>query len=102
MRTGRGREIMPNAMKDFMHTAFPRLQRTVKVPRDMRTAVEVVPKLGVKSGTPALRIGGVATYDLPIEHLAGELDVLDLRVPLRAKDGRFGLALCFALDRVPL
>ena len=68
----------------------------------MRAAVEVVPKLGVKSGTPALRIGGVATYDLPIEHLAGELDVLELRVPLRTKDGRFGLVLCFALDRVPL
>jgi hypothetical protein len=68
----------------------------------MRTAVEVVPKLGVKSGTPALRIGGVATYDRPIEHLAGQLDVLDLQVPIRAKDARFGLVLCFALERVPL
>jgi hypothetical protein len=68
----------------------------------MRTAVEVVPKLGLKSGMPALRIGGVATYDRPIEHLAGELDVLDLRVPVRAKDGRYGLVLCFALDAVPL
>ena len=68
----------------------------------MRTAVEVVPKLGVKPGLPALRIGGVATYDRPIEHLAGQLDVLDLRVPVRAKDGRFGLVVCFALDRVPL
>ncbi len=68
----------------------------------MRTAVEVVPKLGVKSGMPALRIGGVATYDRPIEHLAGQLDVLDLRVPVRAKDRRFGLVLCFALERVPL
>jgi hypothetical protein len=67
----------------------------------MRTAVEVVPKLGVKSGMPALRIGGVATYDRPIEHLAGDLDVLDLRVPLRAKAGRYGLVLCFALDAVP-
>jgi hypothetical protein len=68
----------------------------------MRTAVEVVPKLGVKSGTPALRIGGVATYDRPIEHLAGQLEVLDLRVPIRAKDGRFGLVLCFALESVPV
>jgi len=68
----------------------------------MRTAVEVVPKLGVKPGLPALRIGGVATYDRPIEHLAGQLDVLDLLVPLRAKNGGFGLVLCFALDRVPL
>jgi hypothetical protein len=68
----------------------------------MRAAVEVVPKLGVKSGAPALRIGGVATYDRPIEHLAGELEVLDLRLPVRAKDGRFGLVLCFALERIPL
>ena len=68
----------------------------------MRTAVEVVPKLGVKTGTPALRIGGVATYDRPVEHLAGELDVIDLGVPVRAKDGRFGLVLCFALEPVPL
>jgi hypothetical protein len=68
----------------------------------MRTAVEVVPKLGVKSGMPALRIGGVATYDRHIEHLAGQLDILDLRVPIKAKDGRYGLVLCFALDEVPL
>jgi hypothetical protein len=68
----------------------------------MRTAVEVVPKLGAKSGMPALRIGGVATYDRPIEHLAGQLDILDLRVPIKAKDGRYGLVLCFALDEVPL
>src|SRR5438093_56965 len=76
--------------------------RQVKRPGGMRTAVEVVPKLGVKSGMPALRIGGVATYDRPIEHLAGQLDVLDLRVPLRSKDGRYGLVLCFALEGVPL
>jgi hypothetical protein len=68
----------------------------------MRTAVEVVPKLGVKSGMPALRIGGVATYDRPVEHLAGQLDVLDLRVPIKAKDARYGLVLCFALDEIPL
>jgi len=93
---------MPNAMLTRVHTAFPRLQRTVKAPRGMRTAVEVVPKLGVKPGLPALRIGGVSTYDRPIEHLAGQLDVLDLRVPVRAKDGRFGLVVCFALGRIPL
>ena len=68
----------------------------------MRTAVEIVPKLGVKPGMPALRIGGVAIYDRPIEHLAGQLDVLDLRVPIRAKDGRYGLVLCFALGAIPL
>ena len=68
----------------------------------MRTAAEVVPKLGFKSGMPALRIGGVATYDRPIEHLAGQLDILGLGVPVRARDGRYGLVLCFALDAVPL
>ena len=68
----------------------------------MRTAVEVVPKLGVKSGLPALRVGAVATYDRPIEHLAGQLDVSDLQVPLSAKAGRFGLVLCFALQPIPM
>ena len=74
----------------------------VKTPHGMRTAIAVVPKLGVKPGAPALRVGTVATYDRPIEHLAGQVDVLDLHVPLRAKDGRFGLVLCFALEWVPL
>jgi hypothetical protein len=68
----------------------------------MRTDVHVVPKLGVKTGVPALRIGGVATYDRPIEHLAGHLDVATLRLPLRATDGRYGLVLCFALGEVDL
>ena len=68
----------------------------------MRTAVETVPKLGVKPGMPALRVGGVATYDRPIEHLAGQLDVIALKLPLRAKDARYGLVLCFALDEVDL
>jgi hypothetical protein len=68
----------------------------------MRAAVEVVPKLGVKPGMPALRIGGVANYDRPVEHLAGQLDVVDLKVPLPAKDGRYGLVLCFALGDVDL
>src|SRR5207247_1672871 len=63
----------------------------------MRAALEVVPKLGAKLGMPALRIGGVATYDRPIEHLAGQLDVIDLKLPLRAKDGRYGRVLCLAL-----
>src|SRR5256885_11887705 len=85
-----------------MHTAFPKLQSQVKGPRGMRTAVEVVPKLGVKSGIPALRIGGVATYDRPIEHLAGQLDVVSLAVPLRGKDERYGLVVCFALEVIPV
>src|SRR2546428_11909995 len=74
----------------------------MRAPREMRAALEVVPKLGAKPGMPALRIGGVATYDRPIEHLAGQLDVIDLKLPLRAKDGRYGLVLCFALGEVEL
>jgi hypothetical protein len=72
------------------------------VPHGMRSAIEVVPKLGVKAGMPALRVGGPATYDRPIEHLAGQLDLIELKVPLRAKVGRYGLVLCFALGAVPL
>jgi len=68
----------------------------------MRAAVDTVPKLGAKPGMPALRVGGVATYDRPLEHLAGQLDVIDLKLPLRAKDGRYGLVLCFALGDVDL
>ena len=63
----------------------------------MRTAIETVPKLGVKPGLPALRVGGVTTYDRSVEHLAGELDIVDLRVPFRSRDARYGLVLCFAL-----
>jgi hypothetical protein len=59
--------------------------------------MEVVPKLGIKTGVPALRVGGVAIYDRPIEHLAGLLEVSDLRIPLGAKDGRYGVVVCFAL-----
>src|SRR5207237_7758984 len=68
----------------------------------MRASVWVGPELGVKSGMPALRIGGVATYDRPIEHLAGQLDVLDVRLPIRWKDRRYGLVLCFAPAAIPL
>src|SRR5437899_11090535 len=68
----------------------------------MRAALEVVPKLGAKPGIPALRIGGVATYDRPIEHLAGQLDVVSLAVPLRGRDERYGLVVCFALEGIPL
>jgi len=74
----------------------------MKAPRGMRAAVETVPKLGPKPGIPALRVGGVATYDRPIEHLAGQLDVIDLALPLRARDGRYGLVLCYALSEVDL
>jgi len=46
---------------------------------------------------PALRIAGVGLYDRPIEHVAGQLDVAPLRLPLKAKAARYGLVLCFAL-----
>jgi hypothetical protein len=72
----------------------------VPKPTGLRAAQEVVPKLGAKPGFPALRIGEVAKYDRPIEHLAGQLDVAPLKVPLRARDDRYGLVLCFALGDV--
>ena len=68
----------------------------------MRSAVDTVPKLGAKAGLPALRVGGVATYDHPLEHLAGQLDVIEPKLPLRARDARYGMVLCFALGPVPL
>ncbi len=71
-------------------------------PTGLRAVEEVVPRLGVKPGAPALRIGDVARYDRPIEHLAGQLDVAPLKVPLRARDGRYGLVLCFALGECDL
>ncbi len=49
---------------------------------------------------PALRIGNVAVYDRPLEHLAGHLDRAELELPLRFFAGRYGLVLCFALEPV--
>ena len=69
-------------------------------PRGLRAIEEVVPKLGAKAGIPALRIGTVAKYDRPLEHLCGQLDVAPLRLPLRARDARYGLVLCFALEAI--
>ena len=69
-------------------------------PRGLRAVEEVVPKLGAKTGFPALRIGVVTKYDRPIEHLCGQLDVAPLKLPLRARDARYGLVLCFSLDDV--
>lgn len=57
-----------------------------------------MPKLGVSAGVPAIRIGEVAAYDKPIEHLAGHLDRTDLDLPLRFGAARYGLVLCFALE----
>jgi SAM-dependent methyltransferase len=72
----------------------------VPAPRGLRAIEEVVPKLGAKAGFPALRIGPVAKYDRPIEHLCGHLDVAPLKVPLRVRDGHYGLVLCFSLEDV--
>ncbi len=59
---------------------------------------EVVPRLGIKPGRPALRVGDVGAYDRAIEHLAGQLDRSDIELPLRYFAGRYGLVLCFALE----
>jgi hypothetical protein len=69
-------------------------------PKGLRAADEVVPKLGLPAGLPAVRIGDVAAYDRPIEHLAGQLDRSELELPLRYRAARFGLVLCFALEPI--
>jgi hypothetical protein len=74
------------------------VDREMARPKGLREADEVVPRLGVKSGAPALRVGEVATYDRPIEHLAGQLDRAELDLPLRYPAARYGLVLCFALE----
>lgn len=74
---------------------------SVPRPKGLRSAEEVVPKLGIKPGRPALRVGEVALYDRPIEHLAGHLDRSELELPLRYFAGRYGLVLCFALEPGP-
>jgi len=71
-------------------------------PKKLRAAEEVVPKLGVKPGVPALRIGDVASYDTAVEHVAGHLDRTELDLPLRFFAARYGLVLCFALEGVDL
>jgi hypothetical protein len=72
----------------------------VPAPRGLRASEEVVPRLGAKAGFPALRIGLVTKYDRPLEHLSGHLDVVPLKLPLHARDGRYGLVLCFSLDDI--
>lgn len=67
-------------------------------PKGLRSAEEVVPRLGARPGSPALRVGDVAAYDRPIEHLSGHLDRSELELPLRYFAGRYGLVLCFALE----
>ena len=69
-------------------------------PNGLRAADLVVPKLEIPVGLPAVRIGDIATYDRPIEHLAGQLDRAELELPLRFRAARFGLCLCFALEPV--
>ncbi|MDP9280946.1 MAG: hypothetical protein M3P38_02480, partial [Chloroflexota bacterium] len=69
-------------------------------PRGLRAVEEVLPKLGAKAGFPTLRIGKVTKYDRPLEHLSGQLDIAPLKLPLGARDGRYGLVLCFSLEDV--
>ena len=69
-------------------------------PKGLRAADEIVPKLGVPADQSAVRIGDIAGYDRPIEHLAGQLDRAELELPLRFRAGRCGLCLCFALEPV--
>ena len=69
-------------------------------PKGLRAVDEIIPKLGIPSGLPAIRIGDIATYDRPLEHLAGQLDRAELELPLRYRAARFGLCLCFALEPV--
>ena len=59
-----------------------------------------MPKLGVPAGQAAVRIGDVASYDRPIEHLAGQLDRAELELPLPYRASRCGLCLCFALEPI--
>lgn len=80
---------------------MPRIVHDVR-PAGLRSAEEVVPKLGVRAGVPALRVGDVVTYDRPIERLAGHLDRTELDLPLRFQAARYGLVLCFALEAVAL
>lgn len=69
-------------------------------PNGLRAADLVIPKLGIPAGQPALRIGDVAMYDRPIEHLAGQLDRAALELPLPYRASRLGFCLCFALEPV--
>lgn len=71
-------------------------------PKGLRSAQEIVPKLKVKPGVPALRVGDVAAYDRALEHAAGHLDRTDLELPLRFVAARYGLVLCFLLEPVGL
>jgi len=83
-----------------MQAAFRVDTGAVPRPKGLRAAGEVIPKLGIPEGLPAVRIGEVAAYDRPIEHLAGQLDRAELELPLRYRAARFGLVLCFALEPV--
>lgn len=83
-----------------MQGVFPPILDRVARPNGLRAADLVVPKLGVPADQPALRIGGIASYDRPIEHLAGQLDRTELELPLLYRAARCGLCLCFALEPI--
>jgi len=69
-------------------------------PKGLRDPDDVVAKLGVAPGQPALRIGDIAIYDRWIEHAAGQLERAELDLPFRFFAARFGTVLCFALEEV--
>lgn len=97
------RVVLTLRLNRSLQTSDGRLVSTaVATPKGLRPADEVVPKLGVRPGLAALRIGDVATYDRPIEHLAGQLDHVPFSLPLRKRDARYGLVLCFALGACDL
>ena len=83
-----------------MQAPFPPILGPVRRPHGLRDAEVVVPRLGVPTGAPAVRIGAIAIYDRPIEHLAGQLDRAELELPLPYRAARCGLCLCFALEPI--
>src|SRR6266536_5116224 len=99
MRMGRARRSI-SVIRPAVQAAFRADTGAMPRPKGLRAADEVVPRLGVPAGLPAVRIGDVAMYDRPIEHLAGQLDRAELELPLRYRAARFGLCLCFALEPI--
>src|SRR5437660_8824331 len=99
MRMGRARRSI-SVIRPAVQAAFRADTGAMPRPKGLRAADEVVPRLGVPAGLPAVRIGDVAAYDRPIEHLAGQLDRAELELPLRYRATRFGFALCFVLEPI--
>src|SRR5947207_14746077 len=95
MRMGRARRSI-SVIRPAVQAAFRADTGAMPRPKGLRAADEVVPRLGVPAGLPAVRIGDVAAYDRPIEHLAGQLDRAEPEPPLRHRARRFGTSWVFA------